>query len=164
VIGNSVSRTPIASCTAFATALAIGRIDPRRARSAGDGQYRAQPDGRAHRADRSDEPQAPVTVLAGHGIRGLAYIVSIGEYLVIGGPVSRLKGKFNLWLWSGQPGAQARRVIVSGLPGLEHAEGVSPAVIGGAPRIIIVSDDGNRRARRCASYLLLDPGQLQTAP
>jgi Protein of unknown function (DUF3616) len=109
-------------------------------------------------------PELDELDLAGHGIRGLAYVPSMGEYLVIGGPVSRLKGQFNLWRWSGQPGAQARRVVVSGLPGLEHAEGVSPAVIDGVERIIIVSDDGNRKARRFANYLLLDPGQLQTAP
>lgn len=102
--------------------------------------------------------------LAGHGIRGLSYVPSIGEYLVIGGPVSRQPAQFDLWLWNGQRGASARRVTVPGLQGFERAEGVSPAVIGGVERIIIVSDDGNREAGRFASYLLLDPGQLQTAP
>ena len=89
---------------------------------------------------------------------------SIGEYLVIDGPVSRQPAQFDLWLWIGQRGASARRVAVPGLQGFERAEGVSPAVIGGVERIIIVSDDGNREAGRFASYLLLDPGQLQTAP
>ena len=102
--------------------------------------------------------------LDGHGIRGLSYVPSIGEYLVIGGPVSRQPAQFDLWLWNGQRGASARRVTVPGLQGFERAEGVSPAVIGGVERIIIVSDDGNREAGRFASYLLLDPGQLQTAP
>jgi hypothetical protein len=99
--------------------------------------------------------------LGGHGIRGLAYVPSLGEYLVIGGPVSREQAQFDLWLWSGRQGAAARRVVVPGLRGLERAEGVSPAVIDGVERIIIVSDDGNRRAGRFANYLLLDPGQLQ---
>ena len=102
--------------------------------------------------------------LGGHGIRGLAYVPSIGEYLVSGGPVSRQQARFDLWLWSGQQGAPARRVTVPGLQGFERAEGVSPAVIGGVERIIIVSDDGNREAGRSASYLLLDPSQLRTAP
>lgn len=101
--------------------------------------------------------------LGGHGIRALSYMPSVGEYLVIGGPVSRQPAQFDLWLWSGQPGASARRVIVPGLQGLEHAEGVSPAVVGGVERIIIVSDDGSRKAGRFARYLLLDPAQLQTA-
>ena len=101
--------------------------------------------------------------LGGHGIRGLSYLPSIDEYLVIGGPVSRAQAQFDLWLWSGRQGAAARRISVPGLQGLERAEGVSPAVIGGVQRIIIVSDDGDRQAGRFANYLLLDPGQLQAA-
>lgn len=102
--------------------------------------------------------------LGGHGIRGLSYIPTLGEYLVIGGPVSREPAQFDLWLWSGQPGAPARRVTIPGLQGLEHAEGVSPAVIGGVQRIVIVSDDGNRKSGRHASYVVLAPDQLKTAP
>jgi len=45
---------------------------------------------------------------------------------------------------------------VPGLPGFEHAEGVSPAVIDGKQRIIIVSDDGSRAEGRYARFLLLD--------
>lgn len=102
--------------------------------------------------------------LGGHGIRGLSYVPSIGEYLVISGPVSGEPGQFALWLRNGQQGGAARRVTVPGLRGLERAEGVSPAAIDGLVRIIIVSDDGNRKAERSASYLLLDLDQLQTAP
>jgi hypothetical protein len=49
------------------------------------------------------------------------------------------------------------------LPGFEHAEGISPAVVDGRQRIIIVSDDGSRAEGRYARFLLLDPGQLQIA-
>ncbi|WP_447774012.1 DUF3616 domain-containing protein [Variovorax boronicumulans] len=101
--------------------------------------------------------------LGGHGIRGLSYIPSIGEYLVISGPISREPGQFALWLWNGQQGGAARCVTVPGLQGLERAEGVSPAIIDGTARIVVVSDDGNRKAERSASYLLLDLDQLQTA-
>jgi hypothetical protein len=100
--------------------------------------------------------------LAGHGIRGLSYVPAMGDYLVIGGPTSREPANFDLWRWSGEQGAPARRVSVPGLRSLEKAEGVSPAVVGGRERIVIVSDDGNREAGRFASYLLLDPAQLQT--
>jgi hypothetical protein len=101
--------------------------------------------------------------LGGHGIRGLSYVPALGAYLVIGGPTSREPGTFDLWHWSGEPGAPARRMTVPGLRGFEKAEGVSPAVVGGVERIVVVSDDGNRQAGRPASYLLLDPAQLQTA-
>ena len=102
--------------------------------------------------------------LGGHGIRGLSYVPALGAYLVIGGPVSRERAKFDLWLWSGQRGAPARRVTVPGVLGFERTEGVCPAVINGVEQVIIVSDDGNRNAGRFASYLLLDPVELQIAP
>jgi len=101
--------------------------------------------------------------LGGHGIRGLSYIPGLGEYLVIGGPTSREPAVFDLWRWSGEPGAPARRVTVPGLKGFAKAEGVCAARVGSAERIMVVSDDGNRKAGRPASYLLLDPAQLQTA-
>jgi hypothetical protein len=101
--------------------------------------------------------------LGGHGIRGLSYVPAIGAYLVIAGPTSRESANFELWRWSGVPGAPASRVVVPGLRSLEKAEGISPAVIDGRERIVVVSDDGNRETGQCASYLLLDPAQLQTA-
>ena len=101
--------------------------------------------------------------LGGHGIRGLSYVPALAAYLVIGGPTSREPASFDLWRWSGEPGALARRVIVPGLRGFEKAEGLSPAFVGGMERIVVVSDDGNRKAGQPASYLLLDPAQLQTA-
>lgn len=101
--------------------------------------------------------------LGGHGIRGLPHLPALGAYLVIGGPTSREPASFDLWRWSGEPGAPARRLTIAGLRSFEKAEGVSPAVVDGEERIVVVSDDGDRNARRSASYLLLDPVQLQTA-
>jgi Protein of unknown function (DUF3616) len=101
--------------------------------------------------------------LGGHGIRGMAYVAALGAYLLISGPVSREAVNFDLWRWSGEPGAPAQRVTHPGVRSFEKAEGVSPAIVGGMQRIIIVSDDGNRDAGRFAHYLLLDPAQLQPA-
>ena len=121
--------------------------------------------------DASAPPQVAPTLytldLGGHGIRGMAYMAALGGYLLISGPVGREPGQFGLWFWRGEPAAPARRVTVPGLPGLpgfEHAEGLSAALIDGQPRILIVSDDGNRQDGRYAQYLLLDPAQLQIAP
>jgi hypothetical protein len=102
--------------------------------------------------------------LGGNGIRGMSYIAALGGYLIIGGPASREPVHFNLWFWSGQPDASARRVTVPGLHGFERAEGVSPALIDGKQQIIIVSDDGSRNDRRYARFLLLEPAQLQIEP
>ena len=102
--------------------------------------------------------------LGGQGIRGMAYVASLAGYLIISGPTSREKDDFKLWFWKGQANAPARRVTVTGLQGLERAEGVSPAVIDGVQRIVIVSDDGDRTKGRFARFLLLEPEQLQIEP
>ncbi len=118
--------------------------------------------------DAGEPPQISATLetldLGGNGIRGMSYIPALGGYLVISGPVAREQVHFQLWFWSGQSGAPARRVTAPGLQGFEHAEGISPAVIEGRQRIMIVSDDGSREEGRYSRYLLLDPGQLQIAP
>ena len=117
-------------------------------------------------ADASPQVSAMLQALdlGGHGIRGLAHIAALEGYLVIGGPVSREQSGFMLWFWSGQPDALARRVTVPGLDDFGRAEGVSQAVIDGRVHVVIVSDDGNRKEGRCASFLLLDPGGFQIAP
>jgi hypothetical protein len=102
--------------------------------------------------------------LGGDGIRSMAYLPALDGHLVTSGPVASRQVHFQLWFWSGQPGAPARRVSVAGLPGFEHAEGVSPAVIGGRQRVIIVSDDGSRKEERYAHFLLLDAEQLVITP
>lgn len=116
----------------------------------------------------ADEPPRIATELitldlGGHGIRGMCYLPALSGYLLISGPVSREQIQFQLWFWSGRANNAARRISVPGLAGFEHAEGVSPAVIDGRQRIIIVSDDGSRKDGRYAHYLVLDPEQLQIA-
>jgi len=98
--------------------------------------------------------------LDGNGIRGMCHVPVLGGYLVIGGPVSGAKAAFGLWFWSGAPGASARRITVAGVPDFKRAEGICCAVIDGAQRILVVSDDGDRQAKRPAEFLLLDPTQL----
>jgi hypothetical protein len=105
-------------------------------------------------------PELITLDLDGSGIRGMAYVPALGGYLLISGPVARQQVQFRLWFWSGDAGDGARRVSVAGLHGFEHAEGVSPAMIEGQQRIVIVSDDGSRKERRDAHFLLLDPQQL----
>lgn len=98
--------------------------------------------------------------LAGHGLRGMAYVPALGGYLLIAGPQAKEQSQFRLWFWDGQAHTRARRVTVPSLPGFEHAEGVSPAILDGRPYVVLVSDDGSRESQRCARYLLLEPDQL----
>jgi len=102
--------------------------------------------------------------LDGNGIRAMCHVPALGGYLVVGGQVSGAKSAFGLWFWSGAPGATARRVTVDGLPDFKRAEGICCAVIDGAQRIVVVSDDGDREAKRPAHFLLLDPTQLVIEP
>ncbi|MBV5307395.1 MAG: DUF3616 domain-containing protein [Desulfobulbaceae bacterium] len=102
--------------------------------------------------------------LGGNGIRAMSYIPLLGGYLIVSGPVAREQIHFQLWFWSGQSGTPARHVTAPEVQGFEHAEGVSPAIIDGRQRIMIVSDDGSREEGRFARYLLLDPAQLKIAP
>ncbi|MDP1526837.1 MAG: DUF3616 domain-containing protein [Rhodocyclaceae bacterium] len=99
--------------------------------------------------------------LAGHGLRSLSHIPVLDGYLIVSGPVAKEQTQFRLWFWSGREADAPRHASVPGLPGFEHAEGIAPAIIDGQPRIIIVSDDGDREAGQAARFLLLDPKQLQ---
>jgi hypothetical protein len=99
--------------------------------------------------------------LDGQGIRGMAHLPELGGHLIISGPPDRAPEPFGLWLWSGD---RARRVGVPGLPGWEHAEGITPARIGDRTGLLVVSDDGSRRDGRCARYLLLDIARLRPMP
>lgn len=102
--------------------------------------------------------------LGGNGIRGLCHAPGLACYLLIAGPVTRVASPFQLWSWSGRPEDPARRVEVPGLPGFERAEGICAARLDGRQRILIVSDDGDRAAGRCARYLLLEPEDFRFAP
>jgi hypothetical protein len=102
--------------------------------------------------------------LGGNGIRAMSYIPVLSGYLIVSGPVAREQIQFQLWFWNGLSGAPARHVTAPEVQGFEHAEGVSPAIIDGQQRIMIVSDDGSRAEGRFARYLLLDPSQLKIAP
>ena len=117
--------------------------------------------------DGDERPRMGATLttldLGGNGIRGMSWVPSLAGYLVIAGPVAREQVEFQLWFWPGGSDDRPRRVSVAGLPGFEHAEGVSPAVINGRQCIIIVSDDGSRDEERYARYLILQPDQLRIA-
>ena len=102
--------------------------------------------------------------LQGHGIRAVSHVPLLDGYLVVAGPVGRERTQFALWFWRGGQHDLPRRVSVRGLPGFEHAEGVGSALIGGRQWVIVVSDDGSWSEGRFASYLLLDPRQLQIGP
>jgi hypothetical protein len=98
--------------------------------------------------------------LGGHGLRALSWIPALNGYLLVSGPVAKEQVQFRLWFWRGQIDDAVRPARVAGLPGFEHAEGISSASVAGEPKIMVVSDDGSREVGRPAGYLLLDLGQI----
>lgn len=101
--------------------------------------------------------------LDGNGLRGMAYVPTLTGYLLIAGPVAREQRGFALWFWNGQPGSAARRVEIAGLADLAHAEGICPARLDGRDYLVIVSDDGDRKAGREAGFTVVDLASLHIA-
>lgn len=99
--------------------------------------------------------------LGGNGLRGMAYIAALSGYLIIAGPVNRTPMKFQLWFWNGQHNASQHRVSVQGINDFERAEGVCAALLHGQQKIMIVSDDGNRKENRYGHFVLLDTDELK---
>ena len=99
--------------------------------------------------------------LGGQGIRGMKYDSRLQGYLIISGPVKKIKEPFHLWLWNGSPTQKPRRVSVDGVKDFERAEGITLFKQGGKEQIMIVYDDGNREQKKPGRYLLLSYDELQ---
>ena len=102
--------------------------------------------------------------LKGDAIRGMSYDSRLRGYLIVAGSPTKGSGRENrLWFWSGETGSAPRPVVIEGLKGVGNAEGIAPVRMNGVNRILLVYDDGSRKASRNASFLLLDYARLQIA-
>ena len=99
--------------------------------------------------------------LEGAGIRSMSFVPWLGEYLVVGGPLDKSDAGFTLWLWPG-PSGRVRRVRPWNAE-LSRCEGVCPALIDGRESLVLVRDDGDRKAGRSATFSWLDAKRLETA-
>ena len=99
--------------------------------------------------------------LEGAGIRSMSFVPWLGEYLVVGGPLDKSDAGFTLWLWQG-PSGRVRRVRPWNAD-LSRCEGVCPALIDGRESLVLVRDDGDRKAGRSATFSWLDAKRLETA-
>ncbi len=100
--------------------------------------------------------------LHGNAIRGMSYDPRLRGYLIAAGSSTKGSGRENrIWFWSGEPDAVPHAVVVDGRYGVANAEGIAPVRIGGESRILIVSDDGDRKNSRNARFLLVDYQQLR---
>ena len=97
--------------------------------------------------------------LGGAGIRSMAFVPWLGEYLVVSGPLDKRDTGFALWLWEG-PAGGVRRVKPWSTE-LSRCEGVCPALIDGRESLLLVRDNGDRRADRSATFSWLDAAGLR---
>ncbi len=108
------------------------------------------------------EPDLIRLNLNGSAIRGMSYVPRLRGYLIVAGDSTKGSGKQNqLWFWSGETDNLPRQAVVNGLEGVANAEGVAPIETDGNSRILIVSDDGNRKKGKNAGFVLIDYQQLQ---
>lgn len=92
--------------------------------------------------------------LQGEGIRGMHYDSKLGGFLIISGPSEKLQVPFKLWFWNQKE--TPKRVKIKNLKSLEHAEGITSAQIDGKEFLVIVSDDGDSKANKSGSYLIVN--------
>ncbi|MDA0207641.1 MAG: hypothetical protein O3A53_19070 [Acidobacteria bacterium] len=99
--------------------------------------------------------------LDGGGIRGLARAPALGGLLILSQRDTGKKERSSkLWLWDGESDTAPRRVRVRGVKDLGNAEGVAEVRLAGSPRVVLVFDDGDRKKKKPAGYLLADLSEL----
>jgi hypothetical protein len=103
--------------------------------------------------------------LDGDGIRAIAWLPKINGYLISGREFSPDgNGPFRLWFWSGEAKAKPRAVSIEALKKMRRPEGISPVVIDGQERILLVSDEGNKSEGKESQIALIAYEQLRIAP
>lgn len=99
--------------------------------------------------------------LDGGGIRGLARAPALGGLLILSQRDTGKKERTSkLWLWDGDSDTAPRRVRVRGVKNLGNAEGVAEVQLQGSRRLVLVFDDGDRKKKKPARYLLTNLSQL----
>ncbi|KAA3598438.1 MAG: DUF3616 domain-containing protein [Calditrichaeota bacterium] len=99
-------------------------------------------------------PKLQLLDLQGEGIRGMNFDQKLGGFLIISGPVAKLKVPFKLWFWNQKDAPKP--VKIRNLKSLEHSEGITSAKIDGKEFLVIVSDDGDSKDKKGGSYLIVN--------
>jgi hypothetical protein len=95
--------------------------------------------------------------LDAEGIRGMTFDPELGGFVLLGHREGGGKHAFHIWLWDGE--RAPTRITPRGVE-LGQAEGVTPVVVDGEKRLLIVSDEGKRKKGKTAGYVLLSYDQL----
>ena len=99
--------------------------------------------------------------LNGGGIRSLSYDTRLGAYL-IASEVQTVSGKWRskLWLWGGDSDQRPQLLDIPAIEKMKNIEAITPVVIDGVEKVMLLSDDGNRNKKRPAHYIILDYKQI----
>ncbi|MEN8204787.1 MAG: Pycsar system effector family protein [Pseudomonadota bacterium] len=101
--------------------------------------------------------------IAGGGIRSMVYDPHLQGYLLtneVTGFDKKLQSR--VWFWDGIAGHDPQPVDLHDRINMTNLEGITPVVVAGKPRILIISDDGSAQKKKSAHYLLLDYNHLST--
>jgi len=95
--------------------------------------------------------------IGGEGIRGMGYDDIEGGYLITN-EVKNRKGNLRpaLWFWKGDPSSKSAGIPLPKLKGVKNIEGITPITIGSRHFLFLVCDDGARKKKKGAHYILLE--------
>ena len=99
--------------------------------------------------------------LEGKGIRSLGFDHIMNSFLIVNETETERGDKISqLWSWSGDAEDAPERLLLPGLINLNNVESIDSITFRGEPRLLILSDEGNKKKDRPAKYMLLEYGQL----
>ena len=99
--------------------------------------------------------------LQGGGIRALSHDPVLQSFLIVNEIEGYEGNRYSqLWSWSGDAAAPPEPVALPDIINLNNVESIDSIVIGGEPRLLLMSDEGNEKKNRPARYMMLEYDQL----
>jgi hypothetical protein len=102
--------------------------------------------------------------LQGGGIRAMSYDSRLNGYLLTNEVYSSNNNDIRhsqIAFWDGNPDHQPNVIQLPSVINMRNIEGISPVTINNEPRVLLISDNGDKKRGRSANYLFLDYFQLR---
>jgi hypothetical protein len=101
--------------------------------------------------------------LQGGGIRAMSYDPKLKGYLLTNEIYTSGDNNIKhsqISFWDGDANHKPKPIKLPSVINMNNVEGISPVMIDGKPKILLISDNGDLKRNRPANYLLLDYHQL----